>query len=202
MPQILMKWSAEDERPGTLVERPGQGIAYADETVTDRDRHGVLWRRTPFRPGVGRPVFGQVHPLRQRRAMTRLLCQVCAGPANRTDEGVLFLLKDHRQDWSNWPNAMAVTEPPVCLPCVRLSTRMCPALRQGAVLVRAGRYEVVGVHGGLCTGGRELHPVGRVTVAFNNPAFRWVLAVSLVRELWDCTLVELDQLAEVGSCRG
>ncbi|MGH3757277.1 hypothetical protein [Actinophytocola sp.] len=196
----ITAWSEEDGPSHPLVEVPGGGIAYVDESMADRDARGVLWSRRPFRPGVGRPMFGKVHPARQRRAMRRLLCQVCAGPADRTTDGVLFLLKDHRQDWPGWPNRMGVTEPPVCVPCVRLSARVCPALRQGAALVRAGRYEVAGVHGGLYTGGPRPRPVGGVTVSFDDPAIRWVRAVSLVRELGDCTLLELDELAEVDPC--
>jgi hypothetical protein len=133
--------------------------------------------------------------------MSRLLCQVCAGPADHTDDGVLFLLKDHRRDWSGWPDRMGVTEPPVCLSCVRLSARLCPALRKGAVLVRAGRYEVVGVRGALHVGGRTPRLVGEATVSFDDPAVRWVRAAALVRELFDCTLVELDELPEVRPCR-
>ncbi|MGH3762740.1 hypothetical protein [Actinophytocola sp.] len=188
-------WSEETDPPCRLVEVPGGGIGYVDETVSDRDAHGVLSFRTPWRHGVGRPVFGKVHPLRQRRAMRRLLCQVCAEPADRTEVGVLWLLRDYREDWPGWPNGMGVTEPPVCLPCARLSVQVCPALRKGAVLVRAGRYEVAWVHGGLYTGWREPCQVSRVTVSFTNPAVRWVRAVSLVRELWTCTLVALDELA-------
>jgi hypothetical protein len=92
--------------PTVLVESPEGGIAYQDETLADRDRNGVLWHRTPFIPGQGRPDFGRVHPLRQRRTMQRLLCQVCAGPANTTEDGVLWLLKDHRGDWPAWPDGM------------------------------------------------------------------------------------------------
>ncbi len=197
----ITSWSAEEELSCPLVGVPGQGIAYLDEMATDRDRHGVLWGRMAIRPGVGRPLFGKVHPLRQRRAMSRLLCQVCAGPADRSDGGLLFLLKDHRQDWPGWPDEMAVTEPPVCLPCVQLSARVCPALRRGAVVVRAGRFEVVGVYGPLFTGGPVPDLVGKVKLYYDNPAVRWVLAMNLVRELWDCTLIELDELAEVDSCR-
>nr|CEL15905.1 conserved hypothetical protein [Kibdelosporangium sp. MJ126-NF4]CTQ93830.1 conserved hypothetical protein [Kibdelosporangium sp. MJ126-NF4] len=61
--------------------------------------------------------------------MRRLLCQVCGGPADRTADGVLWLLKDHRGDWVDWPDSMAVSEPPVCVPCVRMSARRYPALR-------------------------------------------------------------------------
>lgn len=194
-------WSAEVDPPHELVEVPGRGIAYTDESVTDRDSRGVLWFRTPFRPGQGRPVFGKVHPLRQRRAMRRLLCQVCAGPADRTADGVLWLLKDHREDWPGWPQGMGVTEPPVCLPCVRLSVRVCPALRRGAVAVRARRFPVAGVRGGLYAGRRRPVPVGEATVDFNDPAIRWVRAASLLRKLGDCTLIDPDELFEDKSCR-
>lgn len=200
----ITSWSEEDTPSPWLLARRGR-LSYVDEVITDRDRHGVLWSRPLLRPGVGRPLFGTVHPLRQRRAMSRLLCQVCAGPADRTEDGVLFVLKDHRQDWLGWPEEMAVTEPPICLVCVRLSARVCPALRRGAVLVRAGRYEVVGVHGELYTGRREVRAVGSVTVSYDNPAAQWVKAQYLVRELWDCTLIELadvDKLVAggVGPC--
>lgn len=193
----ITAWSGEKDPPYVLVERPGGGIRYADETMTDRDRHGVLWFRTPFQPGQGRPDFGRVHPMRQRRTMQRLLCQVCAGPADRTEDGVLWLLKDHRNDWPSWPDRMGVTEPPICLPCVRMSVRLCPALRKGAAVVRAGRFTVAGVHGPLyrCDN-HGLRAVAAATVTFEDPAIRWVRAVSLVRELWDCVIVPLGELAE------
>lgn len=189
-------WSEEQDPPVVMVERRNGGIAYRDETFADRDRNGILWFRTPFRPGQGRPEFGRVHPMRQRRTMQRLLCQVCAGPANRTEDGVLWLLQDHRKDWPSWPDGMGVTEPPICVSCVRMSLRSCPALRRGAVAVRAGSFVLAGVDGVLYRSGRKLAVVGRETVAFDDPAIRWVRAAGLVRELRDCRLISLDELAE------
>ncbi len=192
----ITAWSEEQEPPVLLVERPEGGIAYQDEVMADRDSNEVLWFRTPFRPGHGRPVFGQIHPLRQRRTMRRLLCQVCGGPADCSENGVLWLLKDHREDWPTWPDGMGVTEPPVCVPCVRLSLRLCPALRKGAVLVRAHSFLVSGVHGTLYRSGHRLVVVGSATVAFEDPTIRWVRAVSLVRELRDCVIIPLAGLAD------
>lgn len=183
-------WSEEQEPPCVLVEKPGAGIGYADETLADRDSNGVLWFRAPYRPGIGRPVFGKVHSLRQRRTMRKLLCQVCAGPADHTDDGVLWLLKDHRGDWPNWPEMMGVTEPPVCVACARLSVRLCPALRKGAALIRVRRFPVSGVYGALYSGGRSPVAVGDMNVSFDNPAIRWVRAMCLVRELHDCTILD------------
>lgn len=45
--------------------------------------------------------------------MQRLLCNVCAQPADRSDDGVLWLLRDFRDDWPNWPQGMGAVEPPV-----------------------------------------------------------------------------------------
>jgi hypothetical protein len=146
---FITQWSEEQEPPAQIVERPGRGIAYLDETVHDRDSHDVLWFRMPSRPRQGRPLFTKVHPLRQRRAMRRLLCGVCGQPADQTEDGTLWLLCDFRDDWPGWPERMGVTEPPVCLPCVRVASRLCPALRKGCVAVRARRAPVAGVWGAL-----------------------------------------------------
>jgi hypothetical protein len=96
-------WSEEIDEPAQLVERPGRGIAYLDEMVSDRDSPSVLWYRIMLRPGHGEPMFANVHRLRQRRCMRRLLCNGCARPADKTDDGVLWLQKDHSNDWPNWP---------------------------------------------------------------------------------------------------
>jgi hypothetical protein len=192
-------WSAEEDSSAAVVELPGRGIGYADESISDRDRRGVLWWRTPLRLGQGRPMFGMVHPLRQRRAMRRLLCQVCAGPADRTDEGVLWLVRDFQEDWAGWPERMSVTEPPVCMPCAVLSLRACPALRRGAAAFRDRQFPVSGVRGGLYAGGRVPRLLGDAMVGFDDPAIHWVRAANLLRELRDRTLVDLDEL--VAPCR-
>jgi hypothetical protein len=174
----ITSWSAEQHLPYRLVVRPGQGIGCADEILGDRDAEGVLWQRAAVRHEAGRPEFGKVHPLRQRRAMRHLLCQVCAGPADRNDDGVLWLLRDHRDDWPAWPNGMASTEPPICIPCVATSLRLCPALRQGAVALRVREFEVAGVRGALYRSG------------VHGP-----VASALVRELQGCEFVALADLA-------
>jgi hypothetical protein len=191
----VTSWSEERDKP-TVIERPDQAIGYLDENVYDRDKHGVLWLRSRVKRGVGKPEFARVHPLRQRRAMHQLLCNVCAQPADRNDEGVLWLLRDYRDDWPGWPEHMAVNEPPVCVPCARRASRMCPAMRGGAVAVRARRYPIAGVHGGLyqSTGTPWPKLVDFCDVPYGTPACRWVEANKLFRELGDCTIVPLETL--------
>src|ERR1043165_6650830 len=81
----VTRWTGEQILHPRVVERAPVGIAYTDETVTDRDRDGVLWIRITTSIGDGRPLYRQMHPFRQRRAMRKLLCQVCARPADHTD---------------------------------------------------------------------------------------------------------------------
>jgi len=195
----VTSWSEEVEPPYRLIEVPGRGIGYANESLTDRDSHGVLWLRTLHRAGVGRPRFGVVHPMRQRRAMVRLLCQVCGGPADRTEDGVLWLGRDWRDDWAGWPDGMGETEPPICLPCVPLSLRLCPALRKGAVVFRARQYPIAGIRGALYGPGPRF--LGDEVVRLDIPAVRWMRASALVRQLQDCTLLDLDEICEMASCQ-
>lgn len=190
-------WSTERSLPANVITVPGVGIAYADETITDRDRNGVLWSRVAISPGKGRPDFGRVHPQRQRRAMLRLLCQVCGGPADQNDDGVLWLIRDFRDDWPGWPDMMAVTEPPICRPCVQTSLDRCPALRKGAVTIRARRYPVAAARGALYAGPEPTY-IDNATIPLNDPKIRWLRAINLVRELNDCTIIPPD---EIGSLR-
>jgi hypothetical protein len=184
-------WSTEREMPASVIASP-TGIAFVDEVLGDRDERGVLWKRMPSRPGHGRPLLGQMHSLRQRKAMRRLWCSVCAGPADRTDEGVLWLLPDRRSDWPDWPNRMGVTEPPVCLPCARLAIGACPALHDRYAAFRAGRFEISGVYGIQYRGGRSIPNQAQLDlVHFDDPRICWTLAVQLVRQLTDCTFVDL-----------
>jgi hypothetical protein len=131
--------------------------------------------------------------MRQQRAQHRQLCGICSGPPDRNEQGVLWLVRDFRDDWPDWPERMGVTEPPICLPCAQLSIRLCPALRKGFVAIRVGHSRVAGVRGALycSSGGPFPTPVGEDVVAFEDPRIRWTLAGHLIRELTRCTIIEL-----------
>lgn len=190
VPYIAM-WSAEQHPPVRVRQTPS-GIRYADETLLDRDANGVLWTRVASRRGEGEPYYKKVHPLRQRKAMRKLLCQVCAGPADHNDHGTLWLLYDRRGEWPNWPEGVHYTQPPLCLRCARISVKTCPWLKPGFVAIRSHSH-VIGVAGVLYRAGRLLpQPTANEdTVTYDDPAIRWVQATQLVRELYECTFVEL-----------
>jgi hypothetical protein len=189
----IAAWSGEEALPTRIVGDGLNGVRFADETLIDRDEHDVLWTRIPSRPGEGRPLYGQVHALRQRRAMRRLLCQVCAKPGDRNEQGVLWLLPDHRGDWPGWPENMANSYPPVCLPCARLSIGACPMLRRGHVAVRTQRAPLSGVFGVRYLPARLAPvPAEGVVVGYDDPAIRWICAAQQIRSLQGCTIVTLD----------
>jgi hypothetical protein len=149
------------------------------------------------KPHDGRPEFGNVHSLRQRRAMRRLLCQVCGGAADQIEDGVLWLLPDYREDWEGWPEGMGNGEPPICLPCASISLRLCPKLRRGAAAVRARECPIVGVRGALYERGKVGPAIAREGVlGFDDPAICWMRAVGLVRQLRGCRLIGLEELVE------
>jgi hypothetical protein len=194
----ITSWSEETKQPAEIVLRTsmgiGFGIAYADENSTDRDRDGILWTRRTLRHGQGRPEFGKIHSLRQRRAMRRLLCQVCAQPADRNEDGVLWLLPDYYQEAEGWPENYDLAEPPICLACVPVATRLCPALRKGYLGIRARSAPVCGVRGLVYQPARPTPVLLRdYLVRYDNTTIRWTVADQLLRTLQDCTIVDLGQ---------
>ncbi|PJE93926.1 hypothetical protein CUT44_31615 [Streptomyces carminius] len=162
-----------------------EGVGYLDETPYDRDGHGVLWVRQALARGSGRPQFQNVHVLRQRRAVRRMLCQVCGGPW-------LFVLRDVGRPVEEGERT---TAPPVCVPCARVSVRQCPRLREGYAATLVGRPSPWGV-AGIVHHPATLEPVGGSLheVAHEDPAIRWVTAHRLVLELRECAPVDLGHL--------
>lgn len=187
----IARWSEERGERTQVVGRVG-GIAYADEVLQDRDDNGVLWTRIASRPGRGRPEFGQVHGLRQRRAMRRLLCQVCGGAADENADGVLWLLGEDPDRPDDWSENLETTHPPLCLPCALSAVRHCPHLGRGYVALRVRNFRPAGVWGALYRAGFP-PPVASeaVGVPFGDPRLRWVRAHQLVMRLDGFTVVDL-----------
>ncbi|WP_066955314.1 hypothetical protein [Streptomyces lushanensis] len=185
-------WSSEHRPPGLVVTR-GAGIAYDDEGPYERDDLGVLWKRIGYSPGKGRPEFGKVHFLRQRRAMRKLLCQICGGPSDRGPEGTLWLVGEDAEDPELRKPGYVTTHPPLCVPCAVTSVGVCPHLRTRYLALRVRTFALTGVHGAL------YRPDGLFPVAysaegasFGSRRLSWVLATQLVMEFGEFTVVDLD----------
>lgn len=194
----ITAWSSEREQRATLVARRGR-LGYADEHPMDRDRFGVLWRRVGISPGVGTPEYGKVHSLRQRRTMLRLLCQVCGGPADRTRDGVLWLMGRAEYEREPWPAPIESPHPPVCRRCAARAVRLCPHLRDHYTAVRALRFHLSGVHGALHAPALP-HPraVDVATLALDSPRLPWLQAGQLIMCLTDYRVTDLTDAAGQG----
>jgi hypothetical protein len=184
-------WSGEQAGAMRVVwRRRGRRIGYADERSYDRDERGVLWSRVASRPGRGRPMFGQIHSRRQRIAMAQLLCQVCGGPADRSDAGVLWLIDADSRELL--PHAEETAHPPVCRPCALSSVRVCPHLRSAVTAVRVRSFapsRVNAVVYGLTPSGPRA--VDTALVAFGSPLMPYVRAHQLLMRLADFNPVDL-----------
>lgn len=188
----ITAWSSEQSQAATLIHRYGR-LGYADEHPLDRDRFGILWRRVGISPRVGKPEFGRVHSLRQRRTMLRVLCQVCGGPADETRAGVLWLLGRAEYQQDPWPAPIETMHPPVCLPCALQAIRLCPHLRDHYVALRAQLFDLTGVYGAryvpTATGptmiDAESHDIGTIETV-------WLQTGQYIMRLTDYQLVDLD----------
>ncbi|GAA3881443.1 hypothetical protein [Streptomyces sedi] len=188
----ITQWTGERSVRTEVVARRGR-LAYADERSYDRDTGGVLWRRAPSTPGKGKPKFGAVHPLRQRVALAGLLCQVCGSPADRNEDGVLWLMGEASDNPGDWPQGLETAHPPVCLPCATLSVRACPHLRARFVALRVRAWSLVGVQGALYQPSYN-GPVltGGTSIAFDDPDIDWIIASQLIASLDRFTFTDLE----------
>ncbi|WP_327346019.1 hypothetical protein [Streptomyces europaeiscabiei] len=195
----IAAWSNE-RLPRPAVITATEGIAFADALGANghaqgRDKSGVLWQRWALRRGDGEAEFDVVHAPRQKRAMRKLLCQVCGGPSDVNELGRLFLLEDYR-GVEGWPEREVTTHPPVCLACAPLAARLCPHLRGKVVAVRARQVAIDGVYGEVYRRSNGPLPVlvEKRVVFTDDWQRKWTVGAQLAATLTGCTVVDLAEL--------
>ncbi|GHG95387.1 hypothetical protein [Streptomyces rubradiris] len=181
------------------------GLAYQDETADDRGPRGELWERfrqslDTFGQPTGRPKWRLVHPVRQRKAMRFLRCQVRACPAKLSSGGYLFLeTADEKPREPGQP--VRTGQPPVCLEHAHLAVSLCPRLSKGHVAFLARKAPLWGVIGTRYRfGSLGLTPLPaeeQLPMPYGHPQLGWFLASQLVRELTEYDVVSLDDLKPV-----
>ncbi|MFF5106791.1 hypothetical protein [Streptomyces sp. NPDC000134] len=136
-----------------------------------------------------------MHGPRQRRAMRLLLCQVCGGRPDHTEQGWLWLLKDESR-YAGWPEGEITTHPPVCRLCGALSALLCTHLWQGAaVAVRVGKPIIDGVYGLPYAVSKPWMTPGKPTVILHgDPAMPWMLGHQVAASLTKVTITDLPTL--------
>ncbi|WP_073772710.1 hypothetical protein [Streptomyces sp. MJM1172] len=188
--ELCLEWPANGKPPH---------LAYQHPRPDDRDSHGNLWVRMT-RPGaeeLGAVRFDSMDPLRQRRCMEELLCQVCAEPAER-EHGTLFIEWQHENEPPMRPNRITTDMPPVCPTCLPLSLRYCRYLRdeKSVTLLLVRKSVLCGVSGTLYRVDPSLTqwiPSGADAYSsFNKPRFPGMLAQRMYRRLHGVTVLSMD----------
>lgn len=99
-------WSGEDRNE----IRP---CRYANNNLS-------VW--SPFKPGVGKPIFAAPHMVRQRKSIAEMRCTVCG---ERTEAGNRWWFP-----FGNWRDGWWIsTESPVHFSCADLAMERCPMIR-------------------------------------------------------------------------
>ncbi|MFI8294086.1 hypothetical protein ACIGBL_33650 [Streptomyces sp. NPDC085614] len=187
----IVPWTGEQDITPTVVPR-GFGIGFLDDdlNVQYRDTYGALWTQRALGRGRGEPLFQNVHPLRQRRAMLHMLCQVCGQPAEDDNRGTLFLIGARAA-----AQIERTAHPPLCPPCAQRAVSLCPHLIRNHLALRSRRPTPWGIFGHRYAPGKPF-PVSREqpeAMSYNNPDIRWMLAGQIVVELRHCIGVDLAE---------
>lgn len=120
-------------------------ITYATPGPYDRyPDMDILLARTDHTVPSGRPDGNVLSPYRQAHCMLNRLCQGCGEPAERSDDGVLFVLPATRGDGSPAARSGPTDMPPSCARC---ALHRCPVLTNlGRMLLWVAQAEVIGVY--------------------------------------------------------
>ncbi|MFE1190009.1 hypothetical protein [[Kitasatospora] papulosa] len=172
----------------------GGAMRYLDETHIDR-YHGVTWVRTGLARGRGRANLAGVHPLRQRRAMNHLACQVCGESTfdqqfRAWGERHLFIVAQEKPiaEGEQCPS------PPVHVRCAIEAQQDCPHLRRGHAMSLVQHAPVWGIAGVLYDP-LTRQPVRKASVPYTDTAdLRRMVATREIISLHGCTTVTLAEL--------
>lgn len=200
----IAPWSGEAPRSGPLKRHhgiDGVRLGFEDELAIG-DRHGtVLWTRAPLGRGKGTPYLAKVHPLRQRRCITRHLCQICGGSVvgSRRDERFLFVMR--AENGAEIAEGEVTAMPPVHEECAGEAITDCPELRKGWAAALVEYIPAWGV-AGILYDPRTLRPLppprdrDLAYVSYEEESrLRWIVAAREVITLEGVTPVSLSDLA-------
>jgi hypothetical protein len=158
---------------------------------------GVLWKPWRAKPGVGEPLFGDVHGPRQRECMLHKRCQVCRRKVVRNELGWPWLLEDHT-GVPGWPEREVTAHPPTCEACQVVSAVQCTPNRGLFASVRVREVLTDGVYGQLYTATGRPMPLGKKVVVFAGDAkLRWMLGGQIAATLVGVTVVDMHTQAPV-----
>ncbi|MFC0531334.1 hypothetical protein [Phytohabitans kaempferiae] len=181
----ITRWTGEilsPDRVALQTPRNTAPLRYAEATLLDRDRRGVLWLREANTPGTGEPQWAEVNGPRQRRAMRALRCQVCGEP---TSPGMPVPFLFSRTELAALRHAQAqatpavTTTPPCCQACWQTAAQFCPHLiRHGAVPCHVTTVTAWGAYGDLYLPGASVRR--NIHLGYGDERLPWLLGKQAV----------------------
>lgn len=158
----------------------GPRLTYQDPRADDW-MFNVLWPRQA--PHVdGRPIYRQMHPLRQRECMLQRRCQVCRRSTLTPAGNLTWLLPG-----TVTSGLVCLSKPPVCVPCISDARGSCPHLRDAHTYISSD-YEPRGIVGLVLTGfDPDFHEVSLA----DTESLAVSLAMALIVRVRDLTPVRL-----------
>jgi len=169
-------WS--DEAVGPTMESTPQGVQPVPGAKWVRREFDMWMMAGPTRQ-TGVPDFGSTQSARQRKCMTRPLCQVCG--ESRTD--MFWVIPNDGSHPALWdsPEGHFVINPPVCDDCLEVAGRWCPHLRAKnpyhVEVLKRGKYRPIGVSGDLVIEGQT---ISSALILLDSPLKKSMLGRELV----------------------
>ncbi|MFF9076089.1 hypothetical protein ACF1A9_27935 [Streptomyces sp. NPDC014872] len=162
-------------------------VRYADERPSDRCVDGYLWERWEGTQTGGQR-WSEHYPERQRHVMRQPpRCGGCAGEADVNERGMLWLLNaDAGTERLTFPRDIITATPPMCVPDAHQALRLCRALREGFITLRARVAEPIGVKGTVYS--PSAPPQEDQLVQFDDSRMDRVVARQLILKLYDADL--------------
>jgi hypothetical protein len=120
-------WSSEKEDVGKV------GLEGDGNIDGPRDQRGIFWQPYGDTMGVGRPLFAEVHPIRQKMCMEGPYCQVCG--TKMPNKNVPWIVppatnSEWDRDLSSPDSRPFITHtPPTCRDCWPVAMTLCPHLK-------------------------------------------------------------------------
>lgn len=184
-----VRWTSEVLSPGPQLVPRLDGpdgrmrLSFHDEVPEDRI-DGVLFLREGDSPGVGEPMWADVHTHRQRRCQVEGRCQVCG----QVIEGrVTPWILPYGQLASRVGGTIVTDVAPTCGDCIAVALRHCPHLgRKPYRLIDVRGYRVhsyfgdVVDHSGIPGRPKHFQADRRIGGYLGN-----IMARQTIVELWD-----------------
>lgn len=184
----ITRWSSEVCSPGPKIlatdTTSGLRLRFEDERPQDRI-DGVLYLREGQSPGVGEPLWRDVHTHRQRQCMVESRCQVCG---DRIDPPVPWILPPQGHLVQRFGESIITDAAPTCESCIDAAMHLCPHLStHPSKIVSVRGFRVHSVFGDIIdysgTYGRRRHYQADRRVGGDHPLDNIVVRQTIV-ELW------------------